>query len=388
MLRKTLGLRLTAMSLCLCAAFGCANVFAAETDNTQEELEEMQQSLNDIYSIYINIEYNDELETLTVDEAVEKAINNSSSLKNISAQIDLAEDQLDVQYSEAMADSGDSFSSLISFIESQASLSNNKISEVVQEETVKHSMEESYINIVKAEREIALLKLSIEKSDYELGIAKVQLANGRLSQSEYNELEQSYNSAKTELENREDSLEAEYAALNILMGVADTSKRYNLYVEAVYEPFNIDMPVESYINGKVAASASVRQAEKDYETTQQTYSMSIISNTEIGGYKSAQNSLNSAEMSYEDTKDSVYNSLYSKYNSLVENEKSYESQLNELSLLNDTLLRVQTQYASGRATYTELLQACYDVAEKENNILSGVYDHMLLCEELTNVDLM
>ena len=149
MLRKTLGLRLTAMSLCLCAAFGCANVFAAETDNTQEELEEMQQSLNDIYSTYINIEYNDELETLTVDEAVEKAINNSSSLKNISAQIDLAEDQLDVQYSEAMADSGDSFSSLISFIESQASLSNNKISEVVQEETVKHSMEESYINIVK-----------------------------------------------------------------------------------------------------------------------------------------------------------------------------------------------------------------------------------------------
>ena len=76
-----------------------------------------------------------------------------------------------MQYSEAMADSGDSFSSLISFIESQASLSNNKISEVVQEETVKHSMEESYINIVKAEREIALLKLSIEKSDYELGIA-------------------------------------------------------------------------------------------------------------------------------------------------------------------------------------------------------------------------
>ena len=34
------------------------------------------------------------------------------------------------------------------------------------------------------------------------------------------------------------------------------------------------------------------------------------------------------------------------------------------------------------------LQACYDVAEKENNILSGVYDHMLLCEELTNVELM
>ena len=159
-------------------------------------------------------------------------------------------------------------------------------------------------------------------------------------------------------------------------------------MDAVYEPFELDIPVESYINGKVALSNSVRQAEKSYETTKQTSKLTPLNSSEIGSYQSAQNSLNSAEMSYEDAKDSVYESLYQKYNSIVQEEKDYTAGLDELKLLQNEFERVQVKYLNGNASYYELLTAQYNVAEKENTLLSSVYSHMLLSEELTNTELM
>ena len=220
-----------------------------------------------------------------------------------------------------------------------------------------------------------------------MALSKIKLSNGKISQSEYDNLNLAYNTAKEQLETQKDTLEMEYVSLNILMGT-DINKRYNFVMDAVYEPFELDIPVESYINGKVALSNSVRQAEKSYETTKQTSKLTPLNSSEIGSYQSAQNSLNSAEMSYEDAKDSVYESLYQKYNSIVQEEKDYTAGLYELKLLQDEFERVQVKYLNGNASYYELLTAQYNVAEKENTLLSSVYSHMLLSEELTNTELM
>ena len=163
---------------------------------------------------------------------------------------------------------------------------------------------------------------------------------------------------------------------------------YNFVMEAVYEPLELNMPVESYINGKTAAANSVKQAKKSYETTKQTSKLTPLNSSSINGYQSAQNSLNSAEMSYEDTKENVYKSLYQKYNSIIQNEKDYDSGTAELKLLRDEFERTQVKFLNGETSKYELITAEYSLAEKENTLLSGVYQHMLLKEELTNTDLM
>ena len=381
--------RYLAVLIAVFMAFSPVNSFASDESTTETTEEttagEEQNDLTEQFSTFITSQYDEDLETLTFDDAVEKALRNNSSLNNLKASMDLAETQLELQYLEAY--SSDGFSGLISFLNSQSSYQNNELSVVAQEESVKHSMKESFINIIELQRNIALSELSLKNDELNLALSKIKLSNGKISQSEYDNLNLAYNTAKEQLETQKDTLELEYVSLNILMGT-DINERYNFVMEAVYEPFELDIPVESYINGKVASSNSVRQAEKSYETTKQTSKLTPLNSSEIGGYQSAQNSLNSAEMSYEDAKDSVYESLYQKYNSIVQEEKDYTAGLDELKLLQDEFERTQVKYLSGNASYYELLTAQYNVAEKENTLLSSVYSHMLLSEELTNTELM
>ena len=354
----------------------------------QTELSAETADLTESYSSLISNEYDESLETLTFEKAQEKALRNNTSMLNLSASMKLAEDELEVSYLEASADSGEDFSSLISFLNSKGSYENNEISKVAQEESVKHSMKESYINIIESQREIALAELSLKKDEMNLTLSKAKLSNGKISQSEFDSLELSYNNAKKQLENKKEELELDYVSLNILIGEKDLTKRYNFVMEAVYEPLELNMPVESYINGKTAAANSVKQAKKSYETTKQTSKLTPLNSSSINGYQSAQNSLNSAEMSYEDTKENVYKSLYQKYNSIIQNEKDYDSGTAELKLLRDEFERTQVKFLNGETSKYELITAEYSLAEKEHTLLSGVYQHMLLKEELTNTDLM
>lgn len=376
----------TALLLAFVTVFSPISAYAATTETTAKTTIS-QTDLTESYSTLISSVYNNELETLTYEEAEEKTLRNNSTLKNLSASMKLAESNLDLSYTETSADSGTDFSNLISFLNSKASYENSELSKVAQEESIKHSLKESYINMIKTRREISLGELQLETDKMNLDISKAKLKAGKISQSEYNSLELSYNTEKEQLETKKENLELNYVSLNILMGT-DTTKRYNFVMPAVYEPFELDIPVESYINSKTAESNSVIQAKKNYENTKQTSKLTSATSSAVNGYQSAQNSLNSAQMSYEDTKDKVYESLYNKYNSIIENEKNYTSALEELKLLQSDFLRTQVKYLSGKVSKYELISAQYKLAEKENLLLNSVYEHMLLKEELTNTDLM
>lgn len=376
----------TAFLLAFVTVFSPISAYAATTETTAKTAIS-QTDLTENYSTLISSVYDNELETLTYEEAEEKTLRNNSTLKNLSASMKLAESNLDLSYTETSADSGTDFSNLISFLNSKASYENSELSKVAQEESIKHSLKESYINMIKTQREISLGELQLETDKMNLDISKAKLKAGKISQSEYDSLELSYNTEKEQLETKKENLELNYVSLNILMGT-DVSKRYNFVMPAVYEPFELDIPVESYINSKTAESNSVIQAKKSYESTKQTSKLTSATSSAVNGYQSAQNDLNSAQMSYEDTKDTVYESLYNKYNSIVENEKNYTSALEELKLLQSDFLRTQVKYLNGKVSEYELISAQYKLAEKENSLLNSVYEHMLLKEELTNTDLM
>lgn len=376
----------TALLLAFVTVFSPISAYAATTETTAKTAIS-QTDLTENYSTLISSVYDNELETLTYEEAEEKTLRNNSKLKNLSASMKLAESNLDLSYTETSADSGTDFSNLISFLNSKASYENSELSKVAQEESIKHSLKESYINMIKTQREISLGELQLETDKMNLDISKAKLKAGKISQSEYDSLELSYNTEKEQLETKKENLELNYVSLNILMGT-DTTKRYNFVMPAVYEPFELDIPVESYINVKTAESNSVIQAKKNYESTKQTSKLTSATSSAVNGYQSAQNDLNSAQMSYEDTKDTVYESLYNKYNSIVENEKNYASALEEFKLLQSDFLRTQVKYLNGKVSEYELISTQYKLAEKENSLLNSVYEHMLLKEELTNTDLM
>ncbi|MCI1958884.1 MAG: TolC family protein [Clostridia bacterium] len=371
--------------------FSSVSVFGETSSaaaNDTSSVTEQDQSLWNEYTDYITVDKDSSLATLTLEDATKKAINNSSSIKNTSASIDLTDTTLESSYDSAMAgDDNGGFSSLISFINSKTNYENSITNLDAEKASLKHSVKSSYISLIETQRDIELLKMNLKIEDNNLTIAKAKYSLGKLSKSDLETEEKTYNDDKTTLANKQDALEKNYKALNILIG-ASVDTRYNFELDPVYKPFEISMPVDSYINGKVALSNSVAQAKKTYESKKQTSSLSSISNSEIGGYQSAQNSLNSAKMSYDDKKDDVYQSLLSKYNDCMENEKSYKSNVEQLKLLKNTLERTQANYQNGKATELDLLKAKYNVANLENTMISEIYSHMLLVEELTDTNLM
>ena len=247
----------TALLLAFVTVFSPISAYAATTETTAKTTIS-QTDLTESYSTLISSVYNNELETLTYEEAEEKTLRNNSTLKNLSASMKLAESNLDLSYTETSADSGTDFSNLISFLNSKASYENSELSKVAQEESIKHSLKESYINMIKTRREISLGELQLETDKMNLDISKAKLKAGKISQSEYNSLELSYNTEKEQLETKKENLELNYVSLNILMGT-DTTKRYNFVMPAVYEPFELDIPVESYINSKTAESRGMNR---------------------------------------------------------------------------------------------------------------------------------
>ena len=82
----------------------------------QLELSAATADLTECYLSLISNEYDESIKTLTFEKAQEKALRNNTSLLNLSASMKLAEDELEVSYLEASADSGEDFSSLISFL--------------------------------------------------------------------------------------------------------------------------------------------------------------------------------------------------------------------------------------------------------------------------------
>ncbi len=133
----------TALLLAFVTVFSPISAYAAQTGTTAETTTVSQTDLTESYSTLISSVYDDELETLTYEEAEEKTLRNNSTLKNLSASMKLAESNLDLSYTETSADSGTDFSNLISFLNSKASYENSELSKVAQEESIKHSLKES-----------------------------------------------------------------------------------------------------------------------------------------------------------------------------------------------------------------------------------------------------
>jgi|GEM_PF-2549887 len=359
---------------------------AAASDTTETSAK--AQSLWNKYTSYITVDSDSSLETLTLSQATEKAIRNSSSINKTSASINLTDTTLESSYNSAMAgDEDGGFSSLISFINSKTNYENSQTNLEAQKAKLENSVKSSYISLIEDQRTIELLKMNIALESKNIAISKAKYGFGKISQSDLTAAEKTYEDDQKTLSNKQSALDKDYEALNILIGAA-TGTRYNFVYEPEFEAFELTVPVDSYIKGKVALSNSVVQAKKTYETTQQTTSLSVISNSEVGGYQSAQNSLNSAKMSYEDSQNTAYQSLLSEYNQCMENEKSYQSNIDQLQILKDTLARTETNYANGRATSIDVEQAKYNVANLENTIISQVYSHMLLVDELTDTNLM
>lgn len=359
---------------------GSVCAFAVDTQATQPT------NLYDTYSTMVSVD-NSNLTPITLDEAITKTINNNSSVKQTAASLELQEDNFEISANQLTYSSSENLSTVISLIKSQVTLKNTLISQGSEKESIKYSVKQSYIEIIEAQRDLKLAEKTIETDKKNLDIAKIKNKMGTLSTHDLNEQQLSYEKALANLANKEIALEADYIALNVLMGV-DINNRYSFELPVEYEELNLSIPLESYINSTVSKASSVKQKENSFSLAKQQFVVTASTSETIGAYASAENSMNTAEMSLADAKTSVAETLRKLYDTITESEISISNNIKEMETLKGKFETTQTKYEMGTASLVELETAQDNVASMENTIISSLYTRMLNVEKFNNPALL
>lgn len=347
---------------------------------------------NNVFSFVEEFEFktDETLETLNIETAVEKAIDNSTALKTANLSLKVSEEQLEnSQFSADYNTGSDSLQTILSLIKNQASYKNSEEELKVQEQKIAYEMEQTFIDILSLQRELQIAEDSFKVEEKNLAISKLKANMGLISQQEYNEALVSFEKSKVSIESQKTNIQNAFTNLNIIMGESDTNKQYNLSIDVEYEPVELELSVEDYAEARVLESVTIQNAKRNLSVTEQSY---IVEQANISGTMTslmqAENSVATSEMNLSDSIENMEVQVINLYNTIKSLETNIENNKTELSNLKNNYEIAKIQYEMGKISEVELMQAENKVISMENTIINQIYEHSQNVKKFENVDLM
>lgn len=347
---------------------------------------------NNVFSFVEEFEFktDETLETLNIETAVEKAIDNSTALKTANLSLKVSEEQLEnSQFSADYNTGSDSLQTILSLIKNQASYKNSEEELKVQEQKIAYEMEQTFIDILSLQRELQIAEDSFKVEEKNLAISKLKANMGLISQQEYNEALVSFEKSKVSIESQKTNIQNAFTNLNIIMGESDTNKQYNLSIDVEYEPVELELSVEDYTEARVLESVTIQNAKRNLSVTEQSY---IVEQANISGTMTslmqAENSVATSEMNLSDSIENMEVQVINLYNTIKSLETNIENNKTELSNLKNNYEIAKIQYEMGKISEVELMQAENKVISMENTIINQIYEHSQNVKKFENVDLM
>ncbi len=347
---------------------------------------------NNVFSFVEEFEFktDETLETLNIETAVEKAIDNSTALKTANLSLKVSEEQLEnSQFSADYNTGSDSLQTILSLIKNQASYKNSEEELKVQEQKIAYEMEQTFIDILSLQRELQIAEDSFKVEEKNLAISKLKANMGLISQQEYNEALVSFEKSKVSIESQKTNIQNAFTNLNIIMGESDTNKQYNLSIDVEYEPVELELSVEDYAEARVLESVTIQNAKRNLSVTEQSY---IVEQANISGTMTslmqAENSVATSEMNLSDSIENMEVQVINLYNTIKSLETNIENNKTELANLKNNYEIAKIQYEMGKISEVELMQAENKVISMENTIINQIYEHSQNVKKFENVDLM
>lgn len=348
--------------------------------------EDSEKSITDAsFTTYITIEEKEDGETLTVEEAVEMAIKNSSSLKQQSAQMELTEDEREDLFNDFLYSPSDGYSEILSLLSNDISYANSKLSYEQQKDTIALSMKSAFVSIINGERSLALSKVAPKNEMNQLIVTRKKAQLGLISDQELSQSELNYKNNEAQIAQQERSLEEAYESLYTLIG-ADENETFTLSMEGVYEPLNLPNSIDSYILTKISSDSTIQQKENSLYLAEQQLEMFYASGS--SSYKSLENNVSTASLAVKDAKEELTEKLKSCYNEIMSLEESLEQNMEKLEMLKSDLSILNLKLEQKTATQLEVNEAEYEIASLENTIVEEIYEHMILVDKLENTSLL
>ena len=322
---------------------------------------------------------------LTVAKAAQKAISNNNTIKNAEDNNSLSDENLrkayDSLYSAKTNDALLNAEVNIMTQEMSRSLAIENIQS--QKENVEYNIMKYFNSIINAEKNLELFEASLALDKKKLEIAKVRLELGKISQTDFETLQNTYDKNLKSKQTYQASIDKAYRALNNDMG-AKPETRYTLILDLEYKEIG-NVNLISHTEKFVQESLNVKQVENSLKTAEfrmDNYSDSYDPQTgaipdPYNAYDQLVVSYNQAYRSLTDTKNTVSENINSTYNSLKEAENSIETKEGDIKSLYKEYEILKIKFEMGKVTRLDLDEKLYSIQNQEESLRQAMNSHTL-----------
>lgn len=299
---------------------------------------------------------------LTLDDAIEKALNVDSSLINVKEGETLSKKTRDeLAQKLLLANNNGTIDPILQLMSADKALETIPYQIEAAKTAVRTSIRRSFNTILGYELDLAFQRQSIEHQKILLDVAKKKVELGMMAQFDYNQQELKYNQAVQNIKTLETSIDTEYSNLGIMI---DSNTKYVIdYDVTKYDPIG-EVDVVVYANRRSYDSPSIKIQEIDLDQQEQQ-----LKRTSAGSeYDKAQNSYNQSKRKLADSKDQIETTVRSTYQSIKESEVKYNQALQDLNRLREELEVLKVQYNVGSASGLDIENKNFELLSKEYEI--------------------
>lgn len=334
-----------------------------------------------------------EVQDLTIDQAVEKAINYSRNLKNIEENLDIveADEKSTIYLWQATDQPTASVSYSIALRQIANSLKNYNSNKAVEKEKINYNVLQLFYGLKDAERNIELYDKKIDLTKRQLEIYKVMMSVGKMSQIEYD-------SKVTECENLEASKlsiqnahDAAFRTLNQIMG-ENVNIKYNIILDDLnFNPVSSELNVNAAVSTALATNQSLKELADKVDLakyTKDTYYYRAFTGESNSDKETIDSNYAQASRGYDDAKTALVKSINGLYDDIKNAESEYKQNSLNLKDMQEQLLVKETQLSLGKTTQIEVDAYKLSIEQLEAKMESSVRSYDLLVRQFNNSNLI
>ena len=318
---------------------------------------------------------------LTLDEAVNRALAKSNTLKSAEYDIERSEEVREsaadkVKYIPAGPTPDAAAAAFTNLVAKDLAWQMSKKTKDVKADAITLSVFQAYINVLAAQEKVAAAEKALADADWKRWAARVGYQVGTVSLSGKLTAEVNYDARAAALASARAALEDAYHKLNQLVGL-NPDDRPVLKDQPQLIPIKVD-DLEAEIQRRVEESPSVWLAERNVELARLALDLYDWTNPNREPYRAKEIDVTKAELSAADAKDQLRQQLRSIYQNIVQIEQDYASLEQSLKLAQENLRIKKVYYEVGMATKGDLLAAEADVASLQLALRAKAYQHEVL----------
>ncbi|MEN6328351.1 MAG: TolC family protein, partial [Syntrophomonas sp.] len=262
---------------------------------------------------------------LTLDDAKERAVEHSNTLKKADNSIEQGELNRDtaqdnVKYAPADGSDSEASSAFIKLIQSDISWQITKKDKEVSLDSLEKEVFQKYTNVLTAQEKVKAAEKALKYADFQRLAARVGYQVKNQSLISKNTAERNYITKELALAKNKNDLEDSYRSLNTLIGL-DAKERPVLQDAPQFSAYEID-DLELQVLRKIDIDPDIWKANKEVEKAKLSVDLYTY-NSGDESYDVKELAVENTELSVSDAKKQARDNVISAYNNIFNLEQQY-----------------------------------------------------------------